>query len=125
MKFFTIEEANETLRKVRPELEKMRCTYREILSYRRELRQVVEAAKNGGGGMRNGGRYLFLMTELMRLTNCLNAQGIEIKDFSRGLIDFPSIRDGRAVLLCWQFGDGEEVEWWHERQTGFAGRKPL
>jgi hypothetical protein len=41
------------------------------------------------------------------------------------LIDFPAMRDGRVVLLCWQLGEGEKIEWWHEVEEGFAGRQPL
>ena len=51
--------------------------------------------------------------------------GIELKDYTCGLIDFPSRRKGRIVLLCRQLGDAEEIEWWHEVEDGFTGRKPL
>ena len=49
----------------------------------------------------------------------------ELKDYGRGLIDFPSLREGRVVLLCWQMGEGDQLEWWHEVEAGFAGRQPL
>ena len=51
--------------------------------------------------------------------------GVQLKDHSRGLIDFPSMRDGRVVLLCWQLGERDEIEFWHETEAGFAGRQPL
>jgi hypothetical protein len=41
------------------------------------------------------------------------ALGIEIKDFDRGLFDFPHLRDGKVVLLCWQRGE-DQIEWWHD-----------
>ena len=50
--------------------------------------------------------------------------GIEIKDFERGLCDFPHLRDGRVVYLCWQKGE-DAIEWWHDIEAGFAGRQPL
>jgi hypothetical protein len=50
--------------------------------------------------------------------------GIELKDLSIGLIDFRSYRDGRVVYLCWKLGE-PTVAYWHDLDTGFAGRRPL
>src|SRR5207244_2972212 len=49
---------------------------------------------------------------------------IELKDLGIGLIDFPALRQGRTVFLCWQLGE-PEVAYWHETTSGFAGRQPL
>lgn len=50
--------------------------------------------------------------------------GCEVKDIDMGLVDFRAERDGREVYLCWKLGE-PEVRWWHEMETGFAGRRPL
>ena len=50
--------------------------------------------------------------------------GIEIKNDETGLIDFPTTIDGVAAYWCWQVGE-PEIEWWHPRATGFAGRRPI
>jgi len=50
--------------------------------------------------------------------------GVEMKGFDTGLVDFPAEMDGRPVLLCWQLGE-ESVQYWHEEDAGFAGRRPL
>ena len=50
--------------------------------------------------------------------------GAIVKDLDSGLLDFPSIRDGVEVLLCWRLGE-DEVGWWHGPEDGFAGRHPL
>jgi hypothetical protein len=55
----------------------------------------------------------------------LESLGVQLKDYSQGLIDFPSMRDGRVVLLCWKADEGDQLEWWHDLETGFAGRQPL
>ena len=50
--------------------------------------------------------------------------GVEMKGFDTGLVDFPGLLDGRPVLLCWQLGE-DSVQYWHEKDGGFAGRQPL
>jgi len=67
----------------------------------------------------------FLVAHHGRKITELEALGVQLKDFERGLVDFPSLRDGRVVLLCWQLGEGDELEWWHDVDAGFAGRTPL
>src|SRR3712207_8835187 len=58
---------------------------------------------------------LFPYTTLFRSNvRRVTALGVELKDLDRGLIDFPSLRDGRVVYLCWQLGEGP-VAYWHER----------
>ncbi|HWG44654.1 MAG TPA: DUF2203 domain-containing protein [Gemmataceae bacterium] len=54
----------------------------------------------------------------------LKKLGIELKDYFTGLIDFPSVMDGRVVYLCWRLGE-PEVAHWHELEAGFAGRQKL
>ena len=51
-------------------------------------------------------------------------QGILIRDVSRGLVDFPSHRNGREVYLCW-IGGEERIDYWHETDRGFSHREPL
>lgn len=54
----------------------------------------------------------------------LEGLGIQLKDRRIGLIDFPSEQDGRPMLLCWQLGE-PSVQFWHDLDTGYAGRQPL
>ena len=54
----------------------------------------------------------------------LEAMDIVLRDADRGLVDFPSIRDGEEIYLCWQAGE-PRVAGWHEPDAGFAGRQPL
>ena len=51
-------------------------------------------------------------------------RGIIVRDVARGLVDFPSQREGREVFLCW-IGGEERIEFWHETDRGFAHREPL
>jgi len=83
------------------------------------------SASEFGGGMPGGTAYVKRLYEVGKLTTELADLGVEIKDYTRGLIDFPSLRGDRVVLLCWQLGEGESIEWWHETEDGFAGRQRL
>jgi hypothetical protein len=54
----------------------------------------------------------------------IDAIGVQVKDLDQGLLDFPSVLDGRSILLCWKLGE-KEIGYWHSPEDGFAGRKPL
>ena len=68
--------------------------------------------------------YVVLTDQLSDLREELEGVGCELKDFEIGLVDFPAVRDGREVYLCWKLGE-DQVTHWHEVNTGYAGRKPL
>ena len=124
MKLFTVKEANALLPFLIPSLKRIQHLY-ERLSLLRESAKVAAAASEFGGGMEGGTYYVKTLYEIGKLTTDLHEKGVQLKDYSRGLIDFPSMKDDRVVLLCWQLGDGDSVEWWHEVDAGFAGRQPL
>lgn len=125
MKLFTIQEANALLPSVRTIVGKIQQAHRRVAQYRDEAKEAAEAAERGGGGISSGLAYAQALTELTSAIGELEALGVQLKDFERGLVDFPSLRDGRVVLLCWQMGEGDELEWWHDVDAGFAGRTPL
>jgi hypothetical protein len=125
MKIFTIQEANALLPSVRLILAKIQRAHRRLAQYRDEARKAAEAAEQGGGGIEDGVAYAYVLTEMTSQMSELDTLGVQLKDFERGLVDFPSLRDGRVVLLCWQMGEGDELEWWHDVDAGFAGRTPL
>ncbi len=99
----------------------------------RHLQQVVErgADRNASlfaegrdlGGERINGqlRDLTRMRELLAEFESLE---IQIKDLGRGLLDFPALRGDREIFLCWQEGEAD-VTYWHELDTGFAGRQQV
>ena len=125
MKLFTIEEANALLPSVREILQKIQRSRRRLATYRRAAKSAAEGAEQGGGGMEGGALYAVVLTQFTTEMSELEALGVQLKDFERGLVDFPSLRDGRVVLLCWQLGEGDELEWWHDMEAGFGGRTPL
>jgi len=125
MKLFTIQEANALLPNVRTIVIKIQRAHRKLAHFRADAKKAAEAAEQGGGGLADGVAYAAALTDLTIQISELEALGVQLKDFERGLVDFPSLRDGRVVLLCWQLGEGDQLEWWHDVDAGFAGRTPL
>ena len=125
MKLFTVQEANELLPSVRGILKRIQKSRRRLNGFADEAKVAAEGAELGGGGMEEGPLYASILTAMTLEMSELEELGVQLKDFDRGLIDFPSLREGRVVLLCWQLGEGDELEWWHDIDAGFAGRTPL
>src|ERR671914_2092022 len=120
MKLFTVEEANELLPTVRRAVEKIRGAHALVAASQEEARSAAAGAALGGGGMAGGAQYVGALTTLAGRVGQLEELGVQLKDYERGLVDFPSLRDGRLVLLCWQWGEGDHIEWWHDLEAGFA-----
>ena len=124
MKLFTVEEVNALLPEMRKKLLRMRKLYAGVGELR-EAAKAAAAASQMGGGMEGGSGYVRALYEIGKITTEIHDAGVQLKDYERGLIDFPMRRGDRIVLLCWQLDDGDEIEWWHDTDSGFAGRQPL
>jgi hypothetical protein len=126
MKLFSVEEANALLPTVRRIVARITQAHARVAALRDSARQAAEgAAETGGGFMPEGAQYVGALMRLAESAAQLESLGVQIKDYERGLIDFPSTREGRVVLLCWEFGEGDRLEWWHDLEAGYAGRQPL
>lgn len=122
MRHYTREGANAAIPTLRPLLQRLRDA-RDLLTDA-EAHTVLSdtAPTNGGGepGVQVGESFL----EVRRILATLNEAGILVRDIDRGLIDFPTVIDGREAFLCWQLSD-EGVDYWHGPESGFDGRQPL
>ena len=76
------------------------------------------------GGAWPGPEVATAVLSLFSAAEQLEAMDIVLRDADRGLVDFPSVRDGEEIYLCWEAGE-PRVAWWHEPDAGFAGRQPL
>jgi len=124
MKIFTLQEANALLPRVKAIVAGIQRSHRRLSLFKDEAKDAASSADQGGGGIENGVEYATILTDLTTSTSELEDLGVQLKDFERGLVDFPFLREGRVVLLCWQMGEGDELEWWHDVDAGFAGRTP-
>jgi hypothetical protein len=87
--------------------------------------EAVEALDGDRGGAYPGREVAGPLVEISRAIGALHAVEIVLRDVERGLIDFPAMRDGVEVYLCWLVDDEESIGFWHEPEAGFAGRRPL
>ena len=119
---YTLEQATALLPRVVELIEVMRAA-RDRLGDPEARAALADAGQTNGGGA--PGRTVsegFL--ELREGMLELRERDIVLRDLDRGLVDFPALRQGREVYLCWQDGE-EEIAFWHEPDAGFAGRRPL
>jgi hypothetical protein len=128
---FTLEEAQQLLdSELRALAERMveeRAKSRDLESRWRKL--VIAIGSNGGNMERPEVRDLQAAVEashaeLEEIVARFTAEGVQVKDMDRGLIDFPAWVGGQDALLCWHVGE-ERIAFWHSPEDGFAGRKPL
>jgi hypothetical protein len=119
---FTVEEANAELDRIRPLLETLREAKDQLLDD--DARGALSEASPANGGGDPGRQVGEAFLEVRRILVELTEAGIVVRDVDRGLIDFPSVRDGQEIYLCWQLGE-ERVAWWHGLESGFGGREPL
>jgi len=119
---YTLDEASELLPRVVELIATMRAA-RDRLGDREAREALSEAGPTNGGGQ-PGRTVSEAFVQLRDAMAELRALDVVLRDLDRGLLDFPSLRDGREVYLCWQ--DGEDaIGYWHEPEAGFAGRRPL
>jgi hypothetical protein len=123
-KYFTVEEANALLPQITPMLKMLSEVYQAITVTAGEIEPYVAQRVGGNGGHPEGGKFILQLEQLSQGIARVQSFGCLIKDIGSGLIDFPSLRDGREVYLCFRLGE-EKIEFWHDTDTGFAGRQPL
>lgn len=121
-KHYTIEEANALLPELREILEELRTVRQQLSESWRQAAPVLRAAPRNGGGSA-AANYLSDLSYLSEHIRWFTERGIMLKDIERGLVDFPAIRDGEEVLLCWELSE-ERVEYYHDLESGYQGRKP-
>jgi hypothetical protein len=119
---YSLEEATALLPRVRELLTTLRSA-RDRLGDT-EARAALEEAGQGNGGGQPGKLVSEGFLELREAMLELREREVVLRDLDRGLVDFPALRDGAEVYLCWQEGE-PEIGFWHDPESGFGGRRPL
>lgn len=121
--YFTLQEANEALNIIRPLMDEVQRIRQKILEKQPEAWPAIEKSA-GNGGNRALSNMVQDFEKFDALVHRIQDTDVLIKDINTGLLDFPALRDGREVYLCWQYGE-EEIAFWHEVEAGYAGRQPI
>jgi hypothetical protein len=133
-KLFTVEQANAVLPLVRAITTDLVRLSREVTDRRQRL-ALLTSGRQQQQGHRDRDLYAEELEQieeelekdgeqLQLYVDELRQLGVEPKSGADGLVDFPSLMDGRIVYLCWKHGE-QEVLHWHELESGFGGRQPL
>lgn len=128
---FRIDEAEALLPMLREVLQRAAVIRAEAEKAEQELNSFRESVVRAGGTRVDHARVLDLRSRLSdsqgrlgRLVEEVQSTGCLIKDLSQGLIDFPALRNGEEVLLCWKLGE-PGIAFWHRMEDGFRGRRPI
>lgn len=123
VQYFTVEEARAALVVIRPLVAEMQAIRQAILEKEPQVWPVIASAA-GNGGSEAASQMVEEFDRLDELVRQVRATGAVIKDINAGLVDFFSLREGRAVFLCWQHEE-DDLLYWHDLDAGFAGRQLL
>ena len=127
MKIFRLEEANALLPTMRPLLEKMLRKRRDLAIALLEADVARGLNPDASGGQvtaLHNSKAHELQTELLQLVDAIQQHGCVVKDLDLGLVDFPALRGGQLVNLCWKM-DEPAISFWHGANEGFSSRKSI
>ena len=130
-RYFTPQEVGALIPALAGVMEGVMRAHAEATEARERLHAERERIARAGGGVLDRAAWRAESERVARLTERIQAGLQEIgrlggtpKDLGLGLVDFPHLRDGRVVHLCWRQGE-RDVRWWHGLDEGYAARKPL
>ena len=122
--FFTDKQANEALPDVIKKFEYALAKKNDITKIEKELQMTLSTDNSFE-------KYIILkqqlnsaITKFYQSVEILESTGVMIKSIEQGLLDFPSKRFDEEVCLCWKHGE-TEIKFWHDKDSGFMGRKPI
>ena len=122
-RYFTIEEANECIPQLIEDISALLELKDELERLQEELKPFIEEIPSNGGS-KNALLLMQTGDQFREIIERIERRGCYLKGLDPALIDFPHIRDGKEVYLCWQFGE-KAIRYWHEIESGYSGRKPL
>jgi hypothetical protein len=121
---YTLEQANAVRGWVSERVDWIRDARNQLVALGDRATEAIDALDPEDGGSYPGRDVARSLVELSRAVGELEAVDVVLRDVDRGLVDFPSLRDGQEVYLCWLVDEGE-IGFWHVPEAGFAGRQPL
>ena len=122
-RIFTFSEAVSLIPRLRTILNDLCDDWNLIKALNPQIKKARDKAQFDGGSP-YGVEYIETMTRVMSKLQQVRDLGVILKDVDKGLCDFPYMKGGRVVYLCWMLGE-ETIEFWHDIEAGFGGREPL
>ena len=123
-KFFTANQANDALPDVIKKFDYALTKKNDITKIEKELQLSMSTTDSFEKYMVLKQQLNSAITKFYQSIEILESTGVMIKSIEQGLLDFPSKRFDEEVCLCWKHGE-TEIKFWHERDSGFMGRKPI
>jgi len=121
--YFTLTEANQALKIIRPLMDEVQAIRQKILDSQPDAWPAIEKSA-GNGGNRALSAMVQDFEQLDTFIHQILDTGVQIKDVNMGLLDFSAIKDGREIYFCWKYGE-KDIAFWHEVDAGYAGRQPI
>ena len=121
-KHYTREEARKLLPQIAEWLAELRRARDLLNHFDDRLGRALNRGEDLGGEMVNS--HVKTLVRIRETLDRFRHREIQIKDLDRGLIDFPAYVGGKEVFLCWESGE-EDIEFWHDLNSGYAGRERL
>ncbi len=122
--FFTTNEANEALPGVIKKFEYALAKKNEVTKLEQQLQMSLSSTNSFEEYVTQKQKLNSAITKFYESVEILENTGVVVKSIEQGLLDFPSKRFNEEVWLCWKYGE-TEIKFWHEKDSGFLGRKPI
>ena len=121
---FTVNEANDALPDVIKKFEYALSRKQEVAKYEQQLQASLSTTNSLEEYVLVKQKLNSAVTKFYESVEILENTGVIVKSIDQGLLDFPTSRFDEEVWLCWKYGE-TEIRFWHEKDSGFMGRKPL
>ena len=122
--YFSVNDANEILPLVIKKFNYAKKAKAEVMKMEQQLTSSVTSTTSLKEYAIIKRKLNSLLTKFYQSIEDLESIGVSLKGLDEGLLDFPAMRFDEEIWLCWK--DGEtEIKFWHEKDTGFMGRKPI
>ena len=121
-KHYTRDEARALLPQIREWLARLNQLRKDLDRFDKRLSGLTGQGNDVGGETVN--QWIRTLATMQEVLAQFQQRQIFIKDLERGLIDFPSIIGGKEVFLCWE-SDEDDIEFWHDLESGYGGRERL
>jgi len=122
--FFNTNEANEALPDVIKKFEYALAKKNEVTKIEQQLQLGLSTTDSFEEYVTLKQKLNSVITKFYESVEILENTGVVVKSIEQGLLDFPSKRFNEEVWLCWKYGE-TEIRFWHDKDSGFMGRKPV